>query len=115
MIFTAIALFGLASIVGMFIIFMGLRYRRGSLALGLGHAGIGSTALVVLVVAIFRAQTHHLLYNSAALLFVLTLVGGLVLLALREGRKPAPLVVVGVHAVMAIFAMYLLVRGYLSI
>jgi hypothetical protein len=114
MILSAIVLFALAVVVGLYIIFVGLRYQRGSLALGLGHAGLAITALVVLVVAIFRAPAHHLLYNNAALLFVLALAGGLVLLALREGRKPPPMIVVSIHAIMALFALYLLVRGYLQ-
>jgi hypothetical protein len=114
MIFYAIVLFSLAVVFGLSLIFIGVRYRRGSLALGLGHAGIAITGLVVLVVAIFREPAHHLLYNNAALLFVLALAGGLVLLALREGRKPPSMIVVGIHAVMALFALYLLVRGYLG-
>ncbi len=114
MFFYAILLFGLAMLVGVYIIFVGVRYKKGSLAMGLGHAGIAVTALVLLVVAIFQEPDHHLLYNNAALLFVLALAGGLVLLALREGRKPPPMVVVGIHAAMAVFALYLLVRGYLG-
>lgn len=114
MIFYAILLFGLAMSIGLIIIYMGMRYQRGSLALGLSHAVVAVAALVFLVVAIFREPVHHMLYNNAALLFVLALAGGLVLLALREGRKPPPMVVVGVHAAMALFALYLLVRGYLS-
>lgn len=114
MIFYAILLFSLAMLVGLLIIFMGVVYQRGSLALGLGHAIIAITALVLLVVAIFQESVHHMLYNNSALLFVLALAGGLVLLALREGRKPPPMVVVGIHAAMAIFALYLLIRGYLN-
>jgi len=113
MILSAIVLFALAAIVGLYIIFIGLRYQRGSLAVGLGHAGLAVSGLVLLVVAIFRAPMHHLLYNNAALLFVLTLAGGLVLMALREGRKPPPMVVVAIHAVMALLALYLLVKGFL--
>lgn len=113
MILSAILLFGLAAVVGLYIVVIGVRFRRGSLALGLGHAGLAITGLILLVVAIIRASAHYLLYNSAALLFVLTLAGGLVLLALREGRKPPPMVVVGIHAAMALFALYLLVKGYL--
>ncbi|MBI1422338.1 MAG: hypothetical protein GC149_02650 [Gammaproteobacteria bacterium] len=112
MILSAIVLIGIAALVGLMIIFIGVRYRKGYLALGLGHAGLASTGLIVLVVAILRAPNHHLLYNNAALLFVLTLLGGLVLLALREGRKPPPLIVVSIHAAMAVFALYLLVKGY---
>ena len=95
MILAAILLFSLAAVLGLYLVFIGVRYRRGSLALGLGHAGIASLALTLLVVQLFHASSHSLLYSNAAILFVLTLAGGLVLLALREGRKPPPMIVVG--------------------
>jgi hypothetical protein len=113
MIFYAILLFALAAVVGLYIVFIGVRYRRGSLALGLGHGSIATLGLVLLIVGIFHEQVHHLLYNNAALLFVLALAGGLLLLALREGRKPPPMIVVGIHAAMALFALWLLVSGYI--
>jgi len=112
MIFSAIILFALAVSLGLVMIFIGVRYQRGSLALGLGHAGLGISGLVLLVTGIFHETAQHMLYNNAALLFVLVLAGGLVLLALREGRKPPPMVVVGIHAAVALFALYLLIRGY---
>jgi len=113
MIIYAIGLFTLAACLGLGMIYLALRHRRGSLMLGLGHAGIASLGLVLLVVEIFHTQVRSMLYNNAAILFVLTLGGGLVLLALREGRKPPPMVVVGVHASMALFALFLLLTGYL--
>ena len=85
MILSAILLFALVVLLGLSMVIMGLRYQRGSLALGLSHATVAVLALVLLAVGIFRGPTV-LLYNDAALLFALTLVGGLVLLALREGR-----------------------------
>ena len=112
MVLTAILLFSLAAIVGLYMVFIGVRYHRGSLALGLGHAGIASLALILLVVDLFHERVRHMLYSDAAILFVLTLVGGLVLLALREGRKPPPMIVVALHAAMALFALFLLVLGY---
>jgi hypothetical protein len=113
MILYAILLLGLAAFLGMSLVFIGVRYRRGSLALGLGHAGIAVSGLVLLVWHIFHEPVHHLLYNNAAILFVITLGGGLVMLALREGRRPPPMIVVGMHAAMALFALLLLVSGYI--
>ncbi|MEJ2345621.1 MAG: hypothetical protein P8076_05480 [Gammaproteobacteria bacterium] len=111
MILSAILLFGLAVAFGLSLIVLGVRYHRGSPALGLSHAGIASLALSLLVIQIFRDHTR-LLYNDAALLFFLALAGGIVLLAVREGRKPPPMVVVGMHAAMALVAFFLLVKGY---
>jgi hypothetical protein len=113
MILTVILLFSLAALIGAYIVFVGLRYHRGSLAMGLGHAAVASLGLTLLVIHIFHERVHHILYNDAAILFVLTLAGGLVLLALREGRKPPPMIVVGLHAAMALFALFLLIKGFL--
>ncbi len=113
MIIYAILILCLAAILGMSLIFIGVRYHRGSLALGLGHAGVAVSGLVLLVFAIFREPVRHILYNDAAFLFVLALTGGVLLLALREGRKPPPMPVVAMHAAMALIALFLLIYGYL--
>jgi hypothetical protein len=113
MILFVIGLFSLAAFIGLSMVILAVRYRRGSLALGLGHAGIASLAFVLLLIEIFHAQARTMIINDAAILFAMTLAGGLVLLALREGRKPPPMVVVGIHAAMALFALLLLVMGYL--
>ena len=113
MIFSVILLFGLAVGFGVILVFIGLRYRRGSMALGLTHAGIALLALCLLIVQIFREATTHMLYNDAAIFFVMAMVGGLLLLALHKGTEPPPMFVVVIHAVMAIVALTLLVIGYL--
>lgn len=114
MILSTIVLFSVAVLFGMFMIFMGLRYQRGSLVLGVSHASIATLGLVLLIVHLFHTPGHNIVYNDAALVFVMALAGGLVMLALREGRKPPPMVVVGVHAVMALFALMLLVIAYMN-
>ncbi len=111
MILSAIVLFVLAATFGLTLVVLGVRYHRGSLALGLGHASIAVSALTVLMVHIFRAHTVFL-YNDAALLFFLALAGGVVLLALRDGGRPPPMIVVGLHGSMALVALFLLVLGY---
>lgn len=113
MIFSVILLFGMAVGLGAFLIFMGFRYKRGSRALGLTHAGIAMAALIMLIVHIFRDATIHKLYNSAAILFVMAMAGGLVLLVLRKGTEPPVMFVVFIHAVMALLALTLLTVGYL--
>ena len=113
MILTVILLFGLAVGFGIFLMYMGIRYKRGSMALGLSHAGIGILALVMLIVQIFREATTHMLYNNAAILFFMAMAGGVVLLALRKGTEPPSMIVVVIHALMALVALALLVVGYL--
>lgn len=113
MIFYAILLFALAVGLGAYMVFMGIRYKRGSKVLGLTHSGFAMVALIMLIVHIFRDATINKLYNSAAILFVMAMAGGLVLLVTRKGSEPPLMVVVFIHAVMALLALTLLVVGYL--
>jgi hypothetical protein len=115
MILAAIVLFCLAALLGLWLVVLGVRDRRGSRALAAGHAGVALLGLILLGRHIF-SNPVHMLYNDAALLFVLALFGGFVLLALRMGnhehRSPPPMVGVSLHAAMAITALLLLVWGY---
>jgi hypothetical protein len=114
MILAAIVLFCLAVVLGLWLVVLGVRYRRGSRALAAGHAGVALLGLILLGRHIFSSPVH-MLYNDAALLFVLALFGGLVLLALRgthEHRSPPPMIGVSLHAAMALSALLLLVLGY---
>jgi hypothetical protein len=114
MILASIVLFCLAVIVGLYLVFLGVRHHRGSLVLGLGHAGIAVLALLLLIVQIFREPVIHKLFNGAVVLFLMALTGGLVLLGLREGRRAPPMIVVSLHAAMAGLALWLLILGYLQ-
>lgn len=115
MILAAIVLFCLAVVLGLWLVVLGVRYRRGSRTLAAGHAGVALLGLILLGRHIFSSPVH-MLYNDAALLFVLALSGGLVLLALRIGaheqRSPPPMMGVSLHAAMALAALLLLVLGY---
>jgi hypothetical protein len=115
MILATIVLFCLAAVLGLWLLVLGVRYRRSSPALATAHVGVALLGLGLLGNEIFDGPVH-MLYNTAALLFVLALFGGLVLLALRiserEHRTPPPMFVVSLHAVMAITALLLLVVGY---
>jgi uncharacterized membrane protein len=115
MILAAIVLFGLAALLGLWLVVLGVRHRRGSRALAAVHAGLALLGLILLGGHIVGSPVH-MLYNDAALLFVLTLFGGLVLLAVRMGnheqRSPPPMIGVSFHAAMAITALLLLGLGY---
>ena len=115
MILAAIVLFCLAALLGLWLVVLGVRYRRGSRALAAAHAGVALLGLVLLGRQIFSSPVH-MLYNDATLLFVLALSGGLVLLSLRMGthehRPPPPMMGVSLHAAMALAALLLLVLGY---
>ena len=112
MIISAILLFVLAIAIGLRLIYLGMRYHRGSLAMGLGHAAIALSALVLLVLFILQEHITYRHYNEAAILFFIAMTGGVFLLALREERKPPPMLVVGAHAAIALIGLLLLVQGY---
>lgn len=116
MILAAIGFFGLATVLGLSVVVLGVRYHRGSPAL----VGVHVLAALLGLGLLFReilGGPVRMLYNDAALLFVLTLLGALVLLALRVSergyRKPPPMVIVSLHAGLAIAGLVLLVKGYL--
>ena len=115
MILAALVLFCLAVALGLWLVVLGVRYRRGSRALAAAHAGVALLGLILLGRHIFSSPVH-MLYNDAALLFVLALSGGLVLLAVRIGthdhRSPPSMIGVSLHAAMALAALLLLVLGY---
>ena len=115
MILVSIVLFCLALSLGLFLVVLGIRYRRSSLVLAMGHASVALLGIGLLVQQVLDDSTHKL-YNLATFLFVLALFGGLVLLAVRisqrEHRTPPPMFLVGLHAIMAIIALLLLVLGY---
>ena len=115
MILAAIILFCLAVALGLWLVVLGVHYRRGSRALAAAHAGVALLGLSLLGKQIFGGAVD-MLYNDAALLFILALAGGLVLLILRvnnrEHRSPPPMMGVSLHAAMALSALLLLVLGY---
>ena len=115
MILVSIILFCLAVALGLFLVVLGMRYRRSSLVLAMGHASVALLGLGLLGQQVLDDSTHKL-YNLATFLFVLALFGGLVLLAVRisqrEHRTPPLMFVVSLHAIMAVIALLLLVVGY---
>ncbi|MGA7179549.1 MAG: hypothetical protein WBX11_08205 [Thiobacillaceae bacterium] len=115
MILAALVLFCLAVALGLYLVVLGVRYRRGSRTLAAVHAGIAVVGLGLLGKQVFD-YPKHILYNDAALVFALALSGGLVLLALRLGEPnrhaPPSMIGVSLHAAMALLGLLLLVLGY---
>ncbi len=111
MILSSILLFSLAASLGLFLVVLGVRYHRSSLKIGLSHACIGLLAFGLLMMQIISGAINK--YNNvAALLMILALTGGLMLFALREHNKPPPMVLVGIHAIMALVGLLVLFIGF---
>ena len=116
MIPAAILIFCLAVSLGLYLVVLGVRHRRGSQRVAAVHGGVALLGLILLGVQVFSGQVNFL-YNSAALLFVLALSGGLVMLAVRSGghehQSPPSMLGVSLHAAMGLLALLLLVLGYI--
>ena len=111
MILSSILLFSLAASLGLYLVVLGARYHRSSLKIGLSHASIGLLALALLFLQIMNGAINK--YNNvAALLMILAVIGGIMLFALREKNKPPPMVLVGIHAVMALVGLLVLFLGF---
>ena len=74
MIFAATASFFLAVVLGLTLVVLGMRYRRGSLALAVAHVVAALVGLALLLRHIADSATQRL-YNLSAFLFVLALLG----------------------------------------
>lgn len=111
MILSSILFFSLAASLGLFLVVLGVRYRRRSAKIGLIHASLGLLAFGLLIAQIVSGAINK--YNNvAALLMVLALIGGLMLFALREHNKPPPMVLVAIHAGMALAGLLVLFLGF---
>ena len=111
MILSSILLFSLAASLGLGLVVLGVRYKRSSLKVGLIHAGSAITALGLLLMHVFNSDTNK--YNNVAvLLMIAALIGGLMLFALREKNKPPAMMLVALHAIMALAGLLLLYLGF---
>lgn len=111
MILSSILLFSLAASLGLFLVVLGTRYHRSSAKIGLIHASMGLLAFGLLIAQIVSGVINK--YNNvAALLMILALTGGFLLFALREHNKPPPMVLVAIHAGMALVGLLVLYIGF---
>jgi FtsH-binding integral membrane protein len=94
--------------VGCYLLFLGLRKRKRSPGLGLTHAGLALSGLIVLFTEIFTGPTDKL-NNVAALFLFFAIVGGGMVFALHEENKPPSMAAVTVHAIMGLFGISLLI------
>jgi len=94
--------------VGFYLVFLGLRQRKRSPGLGLTHAGLALSGLIVLFTEIFTGPTDKL-NNVAALFLFFARVGGGMVFALHEENRPPSMTAVTVHAIMGLFGIALLI------
>jgi len=100
-----------ASLIGVFLLIRGLRRHKSSLKLGLVHASLAIAGIVLLFTQIAQGPSSKQ-NNIAAFLLVLAVIGGGMVLALREKNKPPAMPVVIIHAIAALVALSVLIFKY---
>lgn len=94
--------------VGFYLVFLGLRQRKRAPGLGLTHAGLALTGIILLFTVIFTGPTDKI-NNVAALFLFFAIVGGGMVFALHEENKPPSTAAVTAHAIMGLVGITLLV------
>ena len=97
-----------AAAVGLYLVFLGMRQRKRSPGLGLTHAALALSGIIVLFTEIFSGPTDKI-NNVAALLLFFAIVGGGMVFALHEENRPPSMVAVTAHAAMGLIGISLLV------
>ena len=115
MIVITVLLFSLVILIGLYMAYQGLRHRTNPKVAALLHAGGATLAVIMLLTFIIRSPTKHMMYNLALTLFIMALLGGLVLLALRDGKRPPPMIVVALHALMGLIGYWFLLKQYFTL
>jgi len=93
---------------GIYLVFLGLRQRKRAPGLGLAHAGLALSGIIVLFIMIFTGPTDKI-NNVAALFLFFAIVGGGMVFALHEENKPPSMTAVTAHAIMGLVGITLLV------
>lgn len=96
-----------AVVIGVYLVFVGLRQRKRAPGLGLTHAGLALSGIAVLFTEIFTGPTDKM-NNVAALFLFFAIVGGGMVFALHEENRPPSMVAVTAHAIMGLVGISLL-------
>ncbi|MBD0332805.1 MAG: hypothetical protein ICV66_09125 [Chitinophagaceae bacterium] len=99
MIYTAIALFALAAILGMFLLSFILRNKETPKAFALIHGPLAATGLVLLIIYYFNHGAGPL---ESIILFAIAALGGIVLFSRDIVHKPVPKWLAIVHGLVAV-------------
>ena len=97
-----------AVVIGVYLVFVGLRQRKRAPVPGLAHAGLALSGIVVLFTEIFTGPTDKI-NNVAALFLFFAIVGGGMVFALHEENRPPSMVAVTAHAIMGLVGISLLI------
>lgn len=108
----AVILFGLAALGGAFLALLRFQEKELPMPVALVHGGVAASALVTLLVSIVRSpEPTRGLAPVALVLFVVAALGGFVLFSFHLRKKPLPIPLMLVHAVVAVAGYVCLLLG----
>lgn len=107
MIVSAVVLFSLAALLGIFLLSFVLRGKQTPKAVTFTHGPLAAIGLVLLVIYAFQ---HDPAPTGSLLLFIIAAAGGFVLIALDLTRKAVPKWLALAHGLIAVTALILLLR-----
>lgn len=103
MLIISIVFFVLSAILGLIVAIALLKKQTTSKPVVLSHGAVGTAGLVVLI--FHGAKNPNSLLTTAIILLVVAALGGAVLFANDLRKKPGPLFLVIIHAVVALVAV----------
>lgn len=103
MLIISIVFFALSAVLGLTVASALLKKQTTSKPVVLGHGAVGAAGLVVLI--FYAAKNPNSLLTTAIMLLVVAALGGAVLFANDLRKKPGPLFLVVIHAVVALAAV----------
>jgi hypothetical protein len=108
----ALVLFGIAALGGL--VLATQRFRgapQPALPLALLHGAIAAAGLIALIVAVTGAAGTVNLAKAALVVFLVAALGGFFLISQHLSKKPLPIPVVVIHALVAVTGFILLLIG----
>ena len=108
----ALVLFGVAALGGL--VLAAQRFRgapQPALPLALIHGAVAAAGLIALIVAVTGAAGAVTLAKVALIVFLIAALGGFFLISQHLSKKPLPIPVVVIHALVAVTGFILLLIG----
>lgn len=105
MLIAVLVLFGLAAVLGLTVAAQLFKKRATSKGVAIAHGAFGALALILLIV--FAVKNSHPWLTTAIGLFVVAALGGLILFINDLRKKPGPLALVVIHALVAVVGVVL--------
>lgn len=105
MLIPALIIFGLAAVLGLVVAIQILKKRETSKGVALAHGLFGAAGLVVLL--LHTLKNPQTLLTAAIALLVVAALGGAIAFANDVRRKPGPVALIVIHALVAVTAVVL--------